>query len=290
MAEIINKLPPWLSKRLSEPGKHSAVNAALGRLRLRTVCREAHCPNICECFARGTATFMILGHNCTRSCSFCAVATGVPEPPEPDEPQRVAMAAAELKLRHVVITSVTRDDLRDGGSRQFQRTIGAVKKATEATVEVLTPDFGGRNADIDRVIDARPDIYNHNLETVRRLYPEVRPQADYRRSLALIRRVADAGGIAKSGLMLGLGETEAELLSVMKDLLDAGCSALTMGQYLPPSGAHFGVKEYVHPKQFKRMGGEARNLGFRAVASAPFVRSSYNAGLMAGEIAGEKQH
>ncbi len=278
------KLPHWLTKRLPGPGELSGVQDALERLELATVCQEARCPNMCECFARGTATFMILGRNCSRNCSFCAVADGAPELPSPDEPQRVAGAVKELGLKHVVITSVTRDDLEDGGSGQFARTINVVRERTDAAVEVLTPDFQGAEPDIDRVIAVRPDIYNHNVETVPRLYGAVRPQADYRRSLRLIRRAAAAGLVTKSGLMLGLGETEAEIVSVMNDLRGAGCHALTIGQYLAPSGEHHEVKEFITPEKFSRIREKAYGLGFTAVASAPFVRSSYNAGMLAGKL------
>ncbi len=278
------KFPPWLRIKLPGRGEMDSVIAALDRLDLATVCREAHCPNMCGCFARGTATFLILGRVCTRNCSFCAVQNGSPKAPEPDEPQRVARGAAELNLEHVVITSVTRDDLPDGGSMQFAKTIGAVRDASDASVEVLTPDFRGLELDIDRVLEAKPDVFNHNLETVPRLYSEVRPQADYRRSLAVLGRAASAGAVAKSGLMLGLGESEDEIIKVMEDLLDAGCSALTMGQYLPPSSSCYKVKEYVAPKKFQHLADAAQRLGFESVASAPFVRSSYNAGAMAKEI------
>ncbi len=277
------KLPVWLKKRLAHPGKLAGVKDVLDRLQLETVCREAHCPNLCECFARGTATFMILGAICSRNCRFCAVnSSESPGPLEPDEPQRVAEAVRELGLKHVVITSVTRDDLEDGGSKHFARTIAEVRDLVkDATLEVLTPDFQGRRTDIARVIDAGPDIYNHNLETVPRLYAEVRPQADYERSLDVIRQVSDSGLRAKSGLMLGMGEHEEEIVAVMKDLVEAGCDSITLGQYLAPSDAHFEVKEFVTPEEFESLGKRAYSMGFKAVGSAPFVRSSYNADLMA---------
>ncbi len=278
------RLPPWLSKRLPGPEELDGVRNALERLNLATVCREAHCPNMCECFARGTATFMILGRNCTRNCSFCAVGRGEPDPVDPDEPARVARAAVELGLKHVVITSVTRDDLADGGSTQFAGSIRAVRDLCGATVEVLTPDFRGSEPDIDRVILARPDVFNHNVETVPRLHPEVRPQAFYRRSLDVIRRASDAGLVTKSGMMLGLGEGEEEVISVMEDLREAGCDLLTLGQYLEPSGRHCPVREFVTPAKFSRLGRRAGELGFSGVASAPFVRSSFHAEKLAAGI------
>ena len=273
------RLPPWLSKRLPGPEELDGVRNALERLNLATVCREAHCPNMCECFARGTATFMILGRNCTRNCSFCAVGRGEPDPVDPDEPARVARAAVELGLKHVVITSVTRDDLADGGSTQFAGSIRAVRDLCGATVEVLTPDFRGSEPDIDRVILARPDVFNHNLETVSRLQPVIRPQASYGRSLAVLEYVGSRyPGIAvKSGLMLGMGETEEELYKAMRDLVNAGCRILTLGQYLQPSRHHPPVKRYPEPGEFDAYAEKAREFGFIAVMSGPMVRSSYKA-------------
>jgi lipoic acid synthetase len=278
------KFPPWLSKRLPREEELAEVRGALEDLHLATVCQEARCPNQCECFARGTATFMILGRTCTRGCTFCAVSGGCPEAVDPDEPDRVATAARRMGLRHVVVTSVTRDDLPDGGSEQFARTIRAVHDRCGATVEVLTPDFQGRTEDIDRVIDARPEIFNHNVETVPRLYPEVRPEADYERSLGLLQRVAGHGLVGKSGLMLGLGEREEEVVRVMRDLRRMGCRALTLGQYLRPSDAHHEVVEFVRPEQFDRFRRKGLDMGFDGVASGPFVRSSYNAGELAKEL------
>jgi lipoic acid synthetase len=248
-------------------------------LRLHTVCQSAHCPNQGECFARGTATFLILGNTCTRSCGFCAVGQGTPAAPDPAEPRRVAEAAARLGLRHVVVTSVTRDDLPDGGSGHFAATIAAVRAACEATVEVLTPDFQGSAGSLTRVLEARPDVYNHNVETVPRLYPRVRPQASYERSLELLRRAAAHGhGIMpKSGLMVGLGESHGEAVAVMKDLRRVGCEALTVGQYLRPSPAHLPVERFVPPEEFDQYRDEAKVLGFSVVAAGPFVRSSYHA-------------
>jgi len=255
------------------------VRTLLGRLKLHTVCQSAHCPNICECFAQGTATFMILGDACTRHCRFCAVGSGVPGPPDPDEPAHVAEATATLGLRHVVVTSVTRDDLPDGGSAQFVAVIEAVRRETDAVIEVLTPDFQGVSDDLCRVIDARPDVFNHNVETVPRLYPDVRPEADYHQSLEVLRLAheRDPSVVTKSGLMVGLGERPDEVHEVLVDLRRAGCAALTMGQYLRPSPAHFAVDRFVTPEEFEAYKQEAEALGFAAVAAGPFVRSSYRA-------------
>jgi lipoic acid synthetase len=277
-------LPPWIRKRLPRQEELQPVLDTLRELRLASVCQEAHCPNLCECFARGTATFMILGRVCTRNCTFCAVHKGAPSPPDPEEPARVAEAAVRMRLRHVVVTSVTRDDLPDGGSGQFARTVRAVRERCGATVEVLTPDFQGRAEDIDCVAAEQPDVFNHNVETVPRLYPEVRPMADYARSLDLLRRVAEHGLVAKSGLMLGLGETEDEVLAALGDLRDAGCRAVTLGQYLQPSPQHHAVARFVPPEEFERLRRVAEGMGFEGVASGPFVRSSYNAGKLAAQL------
>jgi len=276
---VRRRFPPWLRKRLPAGGASSEVRRVLSELGLNTVCMSAHCPNLCECFARGTATFMILGDVCTRNCRFCAVQGGAPAPPDPGEPARVAEAAARLGLTHVVITSVTRDDLPDGGAQQFARAIDAVRRRTEATIEVLTPDFKGRSADVDTVLTAAPDVYNHNIETVPRLYPQVRPEADFERSLGLLRHVAERAS-AKSGLMVGLGETYDEVINVMNRLHEAGCLLLTVGQYLSPSEMHLDVAEFVTPEQFDAYAAAAERIGFTAVASGPFVRSSYHAELM----------
>jgi len=284
MSTHASRFPPWLSKRLPPGDRLAPVLGALEDLQLCTVCQEAHCPNLGECFARGTATFMILGATCTRGCTFCAVAKGRPEPVEPDEPQRVAEAVARLGLGHMVVTSVTRDDLPDGGSGQFADTVRAVRRRCGAAVEVLTPDFQGRGRDADRVALARPDVFNHNVETVPRLYPGVRPEADYERSLWLLRRMAGCGLMVKSGLMLGLGESEEELVRSLEDLRRAGCRGLTLGQYLRPSARHHPVLEFVPPERFERLRTAALEMGFAAVASGPFVRSSYNAGHMARQM------
>ncbi|MFO8007806.1 MAG: lipoyl synthase [Candidatus Brocadiia bacterium] len=284
-------LPPWLKKRLPPAQQTRPVRAMLAELGLNTVCREAHCPNRGECYASGTATFMILGAVCTRNCRFCAVAGGKPEPPDADEPQRVAEAARRLGLRHVVVTSVTRDDLPDGGSDQFAATIRALHRRTGATVEVLTPDFGGEVAALERVLDAEPEVFNHNVETVPRLYPGVRPEADYRRSLAVLNRAAGHKSVpaVKSGMMLGLGETGAEVRAVLDDLLSAGCRAVTVGQYLAPSSEHHPVVEFIPPAQFDALRREALEMGFDAAVSGPFVRSSYKAAEMAEQLLNEKR-
>ncbi len=271
------RFPEWLRKRVPPGGSTAPVSRLLRELRLHTVCREARCPNTGECFARGTATFMILGRVCTRDCAFCAVVGGEPAPPDPEEPERVAEAARRLGLRHVVLTSVTRDDLADGGSAQFAATVRAVHGATDATLEVLVPDFGGRREELERVLDAGPEVLNHNVETVPRLYPEVRPQADYRRSIDVLARSAGRAPLTKSGLMLGLGEAAGEVQAVLTDLRAAGCRALTLGQYLAPSPQHHPVARFVPPERFAELADEARRIGFDAVQSGPFVRSSYRA-------------
>ena len=254
------------------------VSDVLADLHLNTVCSGAHCPNLCECFDRGTATFMILGDTCSRDCRFCAVQAGTPQPVDPDEPGRVAEAARRLHLNYVVVTSVTRDDLPDGGSAHFAATVAAIKNATSARTEVLTPDFRGDPAAVDAVLASAPTVYNHNVETVPRLYPTVRPQADYLRSLALIERVAGARtSVPKSGLMVGLGETDDEIHAVLDDLAAAGCQMLTIGQYLRPSQAHLPVRRFVEPDRFELYRQEGLRRGLRWIASGPFVRSSYRA-------------
>ena len=276
------RLPVWLRRPLPRGNGDDFTRRVLADLRLETVCDHALCPNRPECYSRQTATFMILGNTCTRPCGFCAVPRGKPLAVEPDEPDRLAEAAARLGLRHVVITSVTRDDLPDGGAEHFHRCVLAVRRRTGAAIEVLTPDFRGNVDAIDRVVASRPEVYNHNLETVPRLYSRVRRGADYRRSLALLARVKRrAPAIAtKAGLMLGLGETTDEVLDVLGDLRSVGCNLLTLGQYLQPSPSHLPVERYIPPHEFAELGRWARRLGFDRVASAPLVRSSYHAGEM----------
>jgi lipoic acid synthetase len=275
----IRRLPAWLKRKLPHGNGNFYTQYLLRELRLETVCENARCPNRPECYARRTATFMILGNICTRPCGFCSVPRGTPEAVEGDEPARVAEAALRLGLRHVVITSVTRDDLPDGGAEHFYRCVVAVRQRTGAAVEVLTPDFLGDVRAIHRVLEARPEVYNHNTETVPRLYRRVRGRADYQRSLDLLayvkRQAPDI--ITKSGLMLGLGETTEELLDVLADLRAAGCEVLTLGQYLAPTLKHVPVVRYLPPAEFDELAIRARTLGFRQVVSGPFVRSSYHA-------------
>ena len=273
------RLPRWLKRNLPRGGGFAHTRRVLQELRLETVCDNSLCPNRSECYSHHTATFMILGNVCTRPCGFCAVDRGRPGPPQEDEPQRVAEAARRLGLRHVVITSVTRDDLPDGGAEQFYRTVLEVRRCTGATVEVLTPDFVGRPEALERVLQARPEVFNHNTETVPRLYARVRgPKSDYRWTLEVLRRAASAGSIkVKSGLMLGLGETTDELLEVLADLRQVGCHFLTLGQYLQPGPGYLPVERYVPPEEFDHLAHLARSLGFEHVASGPFVRSSYHA-------------
>lgn len=272
--------PDWLRRRLPSGDAFNQVRKIIEAGRLHTVCQEAKCPNIWECYSRRTATFLIMGERCTRNCRFCSVSSGRPEPLDPDEPDRVAAAVERMGLTYVVVTSVTRDDLPDGGAAHFAATIGAVRRRVPAAeIEVLIPDLQGDRAALAAVLEARPNVLNHNIETVPRLYPVVRPQADYRRSLGLLRRSrALAPPIpAKSGLMLGLGETPEELRRTLLDLREAGCQILTLGQYLRPSPEHLPVEAYVPPEAFENWRQAALAMGFAEVASAPFVRSSYHA-------------
>ncbi|HEX5399560.1 MAG TPA: lipoyl synthase [Verrucomicrobiae bacterium] len=275
------RLPEWLRFNLPTSGAFSHTRALLDELKLHTVCESAKCPNHWECWAKGTATFMIAGDRCTRACGFCAVNTARPLALETDEPQRVAEATSRMKLRHVVITAVARDDLQDGGAEHFRQTIEAVRKLNPQTIiEVLVPDFNDNDQAIETVLSANPRIFNHNLETVRRLTPEVRHRATYDRSLSVLRKVkAKRGGsiYTKSGMMLGLGEREEEVLAAMEDLRRADCDILTLGQYLQPTLKHLPVAEFVPPEQFTALGNVARNMGFVHVASGPMVRSSYHA-------------
>ncbi|MGD9608354.1 MAG: lipoyl synthase [Desulfovibrionaceae bacterium] len=272
------KRPAWLSIQASHPGDTDRVEALLDKLHLGTVCQEANCPNMGECFTRGTSTFMILGTICTRGCRYCAVTKGRPLPLDPDEPRHVAEAVATLGIRHAVVTSVTRDDLADGGAGQFVRTIEAIRQRTpNVTVEVLVPDFGGSEPALQSVCDARPDVFNHNIETVPRLFPKVRPRAHYDLSMRILRHAANQGLATKSGLMLGLGETESEIQETLGDLYRAGCRFLTLGQYLAPTKDHAPIDRYVTPNEFEYWAQMARSMGFTGVASGPLVRSSYRA-------------
>lgn len=274
------RLPRWLKREVPKGNANHFTAKLLEELRLETVCDNAKCPNRMECYSQKTATFMILGNVCTRPCGFCAVSRGRPDVLEEDEPERLAEAASRLGLRHVVITSVTRDDLADGGANHFARCVRAVRERTGATVEVLTPDFLHHPAAVGQVVASRPEVFNHNTETVPRLYRTVRgPKSDYRWTLHLLQLVKqlDPAIKTKSGLMLGLGETREELLDVLTDLRDYGCDLLTLGQYLPPSDRHLPVVRYVPPSEFDELAKMAEQLGFHQVASGPFVRSSYHA-------------
>jgi lipoic acid synthetase len=274
------KKPEWIKVRLPSNPVFFSTKALVSDLRLHTVCEEAQCPNRWECWSAGTATFMIAGERCTRACGFCAVTTAKPFALEADEPQRVAEAVRRMKLKHVVVTAVARDDLKDGGAEHFAQTIRAIRAVDpKIVIEVLVPDFHNREDAVSTVLDAGPDVFNHNLETCERLTPVVRSRAKYRLSLAVLQRARElAPRIAtKSGIMLGLGETELEIFQTMDDLREAGVQALTMGQYLRPSPQHLPVVAYIHPDNFKNYADIAREKGFAHVASGPLVRSSYHA-------------
>ena len=278
------RLPPWLRQNLAPGGGHAETAELIAELKLETVCSSAKCPNRLECWSQRTATFMILGNVCTRPCGFCSVPKGKTEELELDEPERVAEAARRLGLAHVVITSVTRDDLPDGGAEHFRRTVEAVRAATGATIEVLVPDFIGKDAALERLMAAKPDVFNHNTETVPRLYRTVRGRKSvYAWTLRLLADAKRASPAVKtkSGLMLGLGETRDELLDVFADLLEHGVDYLTLGQYLQPAIDALPVERYVPPEEFAELGELARRMGFRKVASGPLVRSSYHAREMA---------
>jgi lipoyl synthase len=275
------KKPEWIKVRLPSNPVFFSTKALIADLRLHTVCESAQCPNRWECWSQGTATFMIAGDRCTRACGFCAVSTAKPFALEVDEPARVMEAVRRMKLRHVVITAVARDDLFDGGADHFARTIREIRGFNrDIVIEVLTPDFNGKEYSLQLVVDARPDIFNHNIETVERLTPSVRSRAKYRLSLAVLRRVKelDPAVVTKSGIMLGLGESESELFQALDDLRDAHVQVLTLGQYLRPTPAHLPVVEYVRPGAFNRYKEVAEQKGFEYVASGPLVRSSYHAG------------
>jgi lipoyl synthase len=274
------RLPSWLKSALPGRGEYAETRALLRTQRLATVCEDAHCPNLGHCWERGAATIMILGERCTRRCGFCAVGPGKPDGlVDWDEPRRVGEAVAAMGLKHAVITSVTRDDLEDGGSTVFAMVIREIRQRSPAAIEVLIPDFRGKSEDLQRVIEVRPDIINHNVETVERLHPTVRPSARYDRSLELLERVKQSGtGIkTKSGIMLGLGETNDEVERTLADLRAHGCDLLTIGQYLRPTPGHLPVVEYVHPDQFALWKSRADALGFENTSSGPLVRSSFHA-------------
>lgn len=275
--------PDWLKKKLNaDRSKLSEIKVMLRSLRLHTVCEEARCPNIGECFASRTATFMILGNICTRNCRFCAVSKGIPGSPDPKEPENISHAVHLLQLRHAVITSVTRDDLNDGGASQFVDVVRELRKnCPNTTIELLIPDLNGNGKALERIVREHPDVLNHNIETVPSLYANVRPGATYERSIGLLRRVKeiDSSIITKSGIMVGLGESEDEVKSVIDDLIGAGSRMLTIGQYLQPSHKHLPVVEYITPEQFEGYRIFALERGFSFVASGPLVRSSYHAAL-----------
>jgi len=274
------RIPEWLTVKAPKRGAYEEMAGFLQSLGLHTVCQSASCPNIGECFSRGTATFMILGNVCTRNCGFCGVRSGEPLPVDPEEPSRVAEAASRMGLRYVVVTSVTRDDLPDGGAAQFAETIRQLRaRIPDARVEVLIPDFGGDTTSLRTVLEAAPFVLNHNVETVPRLYSTVRPDADYERSLSLLETAKKAGAsiYTKSGLMVGLGESKEEVVGVLRDLRSRGCDIVTIGQYLRPSSANLPVIEYIPPAMFDEYRDIGEEMGFHHVASGPFVRSSYHA-------------
>lgn len=277
---MTQRKPEWLKVRLHNTKELNYVKKTLQSLSLHTVCEEANCPNRVECYSNRTATFMILGNTCTRHCKFCNVTDGCPSPIDTEEPMRVAQAVKSLNLKYAVVTSVTRDDLEDGGAGHFSAVIDSIKRASPDTkIEVLIPDFQGNEDALQLVIDACPDVINHNIETVPRLYENIRPEADYKQSLNLIERVKKSGApiLTKSGIMLGLGESEEEVKTVIEELYASGCDILTVGQYLPPSKDHAPLTEYITPEKFKDYEIFAKSLGYHGVASGPRVRSSYKA-------------
>jgi lipoic acid synthetase len=270
--------PEWMKIRLSQNKQFHGVHGLIRDLNLHTVCQEAACPNQGECWSRGTATFMILGDTCTRSCGFCNVKTGRPLSVDHDEPQRVAEAVAQMNLKYTVITSVNRDELPDGGVRIFAETIERVRESSpQCRIEVLIPDFKGSERDLRTVCEAKPAVLAHNVETVARLYLDVRPQAKYWRSLLLLARAKKMKMVTKSGIMVGLGETREDVIHLLRDLADAGCDLMTIGQYLQPTPRHLPVKQYIHPDLFRDYHQIGMELGFKHVESGPLVRSSYHA-------------
>jgi len=277
----IHGKPAWLRKSLPRGKDFQRVKNLLSDAGLNTVCQEANCPNMFECFSKDTSTFMILGAHCTRNCRFCNVTWGITLPPDPDEPKKIAQAALALKLKYVVVTSVTRDDLEDGGASHFAKTIDAIKNRLpdNPKVEVLIPDFQGNIKALQTIVAANPDVVNHNIETVPFLYPFVRPEADYQQSLDLFKNVKkiDALMPVKSGIMVGLGETIEQLEQTIGDLFDHGCDILTIGQYLQPTKSHLKVEKYYSPDEFAMLENLAKHIGFKRIAAGPFVRSSYQA-------------
>ena len=274
----IKRLPRWMKMQMPKGELYSKVKNTVKEHNLNTICTSGNCPNIGECWNRGTATFMILGEICTRSCKFCGVRTGKPLPVDWNEPERLAKSVKLMQVKHCVITSVDRDDLEDGGASFWAETIQKIKEVNpETTIETLIPDFDGIEKNIQKVIEAKPEVISHNLETTERLTSEIRSRAKYRRSLQVIKQIADAGLVAKSGIMLGLGETEEEILQVMDDLLEVGCKVMTIGQYLAPTLDHIPVKEYITPEKFEEYHKIGIEKGFEFVESSPLVRSSYRA-------------
>lgn len=268
--------PAWLKTNLQSTENFTLVNKIVKENNLHTICTSGRCPNMCECWNRGTATFMILGDICTRACRFCNTMTGKPLPVDPEEPRKVAESIRLMKLKHAVITSVDRDDLSDKGAAHWAETIRVIKTVNpQLTLEVLIPDFDGDTALIDLVIAEKPEIISHNLETVKRLTSQIRTKAKYETSLSVLKHIADRGATAKTGIMLGLGETEEEVLELMDDALATGCSVLTIGQYMQPSRKNIAVSEYIHPDKFAEYKETGLTKGFRIVESAPLVRSSY---------------
>lgn len=272
------KKPSWLKVKLPTGKEYVNLRKIVSDNKLHTICESGNCPNMGECWGAGTATFMILGNICTRSCGFCAVATGRPLPADLDEPNKIANSVKLMKVKHCVITSVDRDDLKDGGSIIWSETVNAVRATSPTTtMETLIPDFKGDWENLQRIIDVAPEVVSHNLETVKRLTKSVRIQAKYERSLEVIQRLKEGGMRTKSGIMLGLGETEAEVIEAMQDLANAGCDILTLGQYLQPSPKHLPVKEFVRPEQFAKLKEIGLKLGLKYIESGPLVRSSYHA-------------
>ncbi len=272
------RLPRWMKMQMPKGESYSKVKNTVNKYNLHTICTSGNCPNIGDCWNRGTATFMILGEICTRSCKFCGVKTGKPLPVDWDEPNRIAESVKLMNVKHCVITSVDRDDLDDGGALLWAKTIKTIKEINpETTIETLIPDFDGLEKDINTIIEAKPEVISHNLETSERLTPQIRSRAKYQRSLQVIKQIAESGITAKSGIMLGLGETEEEILQVMDDLLAVGCKVMTIGQYLAPTMDHIQVKEYVTPDKFEEYRKIGLEKGFQFVESSPLVRSSYKA-------------
>lgn len=275
---MVKKKPEWIRLKIQNSKHKAEVESIIENMHLNTVCNEANCPNKMECFSRGTATFMIMGKNCTRNCKFCNIETRRPMPLDPEEPRHLALAVRELGLKHVVVTSVDRDDLPDEGSHHFYETCRLVKEMNPGTtVELLIPDFHGREELLQHVLDAKPDVLNHNMETVLSKFSYICPQSDYHVSLRVLDFAKKKGFVTKSGMMVGLGETFDEVIGLMRDLREVGCDMLTIGQYLQPSMKHIEVEEYIEPKVFEEYAAVGRELGFKRVVSSPFARSSYHA-------------